>query len=482
MIPVFLVSLIMKQLFYFLLIFLLPEYSFCQQTKQVLPSQEQLAWQQMEYYWFFHFGPNTFTGKEWGHGDEKEEIFNPSQLDCRQWCRIAKAAGAKGVIITAKHHDGFCLWPSKYSTHTIRESKWRNGKGDILKELSQACKDYGLKFGVYLSPWDRNHPDYGTAKYNDVFISMMKEIFTNYGPIWEFWWDGANGEGPNGKKQVYDFNRFEKFVHQISPKTIVFSDIGPGCRWVGNEKGIAGTTNWNYLDTAGFKRGEGAPPVDTLNTGNRFGSNWIPAECDVSVRPGWFYHQEEDSKVKPAKELFQLYLKSVGRGANLLLNVPPDGRGLITKYDSVALIEFRKIKEASFKNNLFRSAEGYYKQGDISKKITSLSDGNAGTIQIMGKEINSVVLKLKANKKVNAVVLKEALKNGQHCAEFKLLLFNKGELVKEIHGTTIGNKRIITFPAVDINSIELIILQQDGTTALSEIEGYHIADDDVSDE
>jgi alpha-L-fucosidase len=471
----------MKQLFFVLLTLTFSVYAFSQPgiPARPAPSPSQMAWHQMEYYWFFHFGPNTFTGKEWGHGDEKEEIFNPAQLDCRQWCRVAKAAGAKGVIITAKHHDGFCLWPSKFSTHTVRESKWRNGKGDVLKELSEACKEYGLKFGVYLSPWDRNHPDYGTEKYNDVFISMMKELFTNYGPIWEFWWDGANGEGPNGKKQVYDFRRFEKFVRQTSPKTIVFSDIGPDCRWVGNENGIAGTTNWNYLDTAGFKRGEGAPSTDTLNTGNRFGSTWIPAECDVSIRPGWFYHKEEDSKVKSPKGLFQLYLKSVGRGANLLLNVPPDPRGLVNENDSAAAAAFRQLKEKSFKQNIFKHASGYYLQRGKTKKVTGISDENSVTVQVMeGTEMYSAGVELKANKKINTVVLKESLRKGQHCAEFKLLLFNsKDELVKEIHGTTIGNKRIITFPAVDISTIELTILQQDGTTAVSEIEGYYIEEE-----
>ncbi len=187
------------------------------------PSAAQLAWHNMEFYLFMHFGPNTFTDLEWGHGNEKEEVFNPTQLDCRQWCRVAKAAGAKGIIITAKHHDGFCLWPSKFSKHTVRESRWKDGKGDVLKELSAACKEYGLKFGVYISPWDRNHPDYGTEKYNDVFVNMMTELFTNYGPIWELWWDGANGEGPNGKKQVYDWKRFKATVRRLSPNTVIFS-------------------------------------------------------------------------------------------------------------------------------------------------------------------------------------------------------------------------------------------------------------------
>jgi len=442
------------------------------------PTNVQLAWHDMEFYLFAHFGPNTFTNLEWGHGNEKEEIFDPTNLNCEQWCRIAKAAGAKGIIITAKHHDGFCLWPSKYSTHTVRESKWKNGKGDVLKDLSLACKKYGLKFGVYISPWDRNHPDYGTEKYNDVFVNMMKELFTNYGPIWELWWDGANGEGPNGKQQVYDWRRFENTVRKLSPNTIVFSDIGPDARWCGNEKGIAGQTNWNTLDTAGFTRGNGAPSVDTLNTGNIDGKNWIPAECDVSIRPGWFYHTEEDDKVKTPQQLFELYLKSVGRGANLLLNVPPDGRGMITKYDSAALVEFKKLKQKNFAVNVFKNANTYHLFNGIIKPAPALCDGNYKTaepVTVAVEQSVGIELKLKKNKQVNCIVLHEDITNGQHCSKFKLLLFNsKAELVKEVYGTTIGRKRIITFPAVSINTIELTIEQQKKATKISEIEAYMI--------
>ena len=271
-----------------------------------LPSAKQLQWHELECYMFVHFGPNTFTDNEWGHGNEQEDIFNPTNLDCEQWCRIAKAAGMKGIIITAKHHDGFCLWPSAYSKHTVRESKWRNGKADVLKELRNACNKYDLKMGVYLSPWDRNHPDYGTEKYNDVYVNMMKEVVKNYGPFFEFWWDGANGEGPNGKKQIYNWRRFEETMRTIAPNTIVFSDIGPDIRWVGNEDGFAGKTNWNYLDTVGFSRGAKAPAQSVLNEGNENGKAWIPAECDVSIRPGWFYHRKEDSLVKTPQQLFQL--------------------------------------------------------------------------------------------------------------------------------------------------------------------------------
>ncbi|TWI81273.1 alpha-L-fucosidase [Lacibacter cauensis] len=454
--------------------------SFGQKATPV-PTPQQLKWHNSEYYLFAHFGPNTFTDKEWGHGDEPEDIFNPAELDCRQWCRIAKQAGATGIIITAKHHDGFCLWPSKYSKHTVRESKWKNGRGDVLKELSQACKEFGLNFGVYISPWDRNHPDYGTEKYNDVFVNMMKELFTNYGPITELWWDGANGEGPNGKKQLYDWKRFKETVRKLSPTTVVFSDVGPDVRWVGNEKGIAGITNWNLLNIDGFTPGIGAPPTDTLNSGNKYGTHWIPAECDVSIRPGWFYHAEEDNKVKSAEELFQLYVKSVGRGATLLLNIPPDRRGKFHANDSAALVGFRKLRQQSFKTNLLQNAATYYLHSGILKKTPALSDGkSATTVTMEATEIHSAGVELKENKKINCIVLKEDLRNGQQCAVFKLLLFDKDDkLIKEITGTTIGRKRILTFPAVNINTVELTILEQKGTTKIAEIEAYYINEQDV---
>lgn len=425
----------------------------------------------MEYYFFVHFGPNTFTDLEWGKGTEKEEVFDPKELDCEQWCRLAKAAGAKGIMITAKHHDGFCLWPSKFSTHTVRESKWKNGKGDVLKELSAACKKYGLKFGVYLSPWDRNHPAYGTPKYNDVFVNMLKEIFTNYGSIWELWWDGANGEGPNGKQQIYDFARFEKVVRKLSPNTIIFSDIGPDARWCGNEKGFAGKTNWNTLDTAGFKRGVGAPPTDTLNSGNIYGKNWIPAECDVSIRPGWFYHKKEDSLIKTPKELFEIYLKSVGRGANLILNVPPDTRGLITQFDSASLIGFKNLRDESFSNDLSKKSTIYFifdNKKKITKKFNDKNDRSFETIT--STESQSIRIVLNQPGKISCIVLKENLTNGQHCAKFKLKILDKDHhLIKEIEGTTIGHKRILTFPEIEAAYIEFSIESQKGPTNIEKL-------------
>jgi alpha-L-fucosidase len=445
-----------------------------------IPTKTQLAWHEMEFYLFAHFGPNTFTDKEWGEGTELEDIFSPTNLDCRQWCRVAKAAGAKGIIITAKHHDGFCLWPSKYSTHTVRESKWKKGKGDVLRELSQACKEYGLKFGVYISPWDRNHPKYGTPEYNDVFVNMMKEIFTNYGPIWELWWDGANGEGPNGKKQVYDWDRFKKTVKVISPNTVIFSDVGPHIRWCGNENGIAGETNWNLLDTAGFTPGAAAPPVDTLNRGNVNGKNWIPAECDVSIRPGWFYHKEEDVKVKTPEQLFQLYLKSVGRGANLLLNVPPDRRGLINEKDSGALIGFKKLREESFKRNLLKNTSQNYVMHYAVMDAKNVVDNNIKTFQTL-KILNErttgndgLLFKFKKSTPINCISLKEPIQNGQTIKQFQITLSSEKKIIKPVNGTTIGRKRLITFPRTEITSISLHIIDGIGTPAIGEIAAYLI--------
>jgi alpha-L-fucosidase len=440
-----------------------------------LPDQKQLAWQNKPFYLFMHFGPNTFTDLEWGKGSEKEEIFNPAQLDCRQWCRIAKAAGASGIVITAKHHDGFCLWPSAFSKHTVAQSSWRNGKGDVLKELSLACREYGLSMGVYLSPWDRNHPAYGTASYNEVFMNMMKEVVRNYGPFFEFWWDGANGEGPNGKKMIYDWNGFELTIRSVAPNTMVFSDIGPDMRWVGNENGIAGATNWNLLDTAGFSRGAGAPPNDTLNQGNVNGKNWIPAECDVSIRPGWFYHAKEDSLVKSPSVLFNIYLKSVGRGANLILNVPPDPRGLISPYDSAALMGFAKLRQEIFDNSLMKKKHRI----EIYEGATELHSPNYKDSIIFAPNRNYKKEWLRVSfddeQMVNCIKLKERIQDGQQIKSFSIQLLDKNFTVLYTNTySTIGHQRILSFPQQKIKYIEVRILDAKQRPVISGIDVYHI--------
>jgi len=414
------------------------------------PTKQQLAWHEKEFYLFMHFGPNTFTNLEWGKGSEDPNVFNPTAIDCNQWASIAKAAGAKGIIITAKHHDGFSLWPSKYSKHTVRESKWMNGKGDVIKMLSEACKKAGIEMGVYISPWDRNHPEYGTAAYNDIYIQTMKELLTGYGNLTELWWDGANGEGPNGKKQVYDFTRFKDSAMSYQPNILIFSDIGPHIRWVGNENGLINETNWNLLDTAGFKRGEGAPANDTLNRGNFNGKNWIGAEADVSIRKGWFYHEEEDSTVKSGKTLFNLYLNSVGHGGNLLLNVPPNRKGLIAPQDSAALMDFRKVREAAFKTNLFKNA-------------------------IIKNNKNEIDICLTATVSINSIQLQEQIKFGQRVIRFEIYAGDNEADMKKIAGsTTIGRKKIIQFPTTTAKCFKVKIIETKASPIMGAVAGYFI--------
>lgn len=442
------------------------------------PTSYQLAWHQQEFYLFVHFGPNTFTDVEWGDGKEHTDIFNPTNLDCRQWCQVAKASGAKGIIITAKHHDGFCLWPSRFSNHTVAQSAWKNGKGDVLRELSDACREYDLKFGVYISPWDRNHPKYGTDDYNDVFVSMMDEIFRNYGPIWELWWDGANGEGPNGKTQVYDWKRFVSFVRGISPATVIFSDVGPDLRWVGNEKGIAGTTNWNTLNIQGFEPGLLAPPTDTLQIGNIYGKEWIPAECDVSIRPGWFYHSAEDQKVKSPEMLFDLYLKSVGRGANLLLNVPPDRRGRFHEADSTSLTGFRKLVSQSFSKDLCAGVMVEMMENGRKKFTHALTDGDVQSYIALDKNLNpECTLTFDQDVDINCVRIKEHLENGQRVREAVLRLVDRqGNELQSIPLTTIGNQRIVTFDTQKVAAVIFRLVDAKGSAEMADISVFRLDD------
>ena len=311
------------------------------------PTDAQLAWQRMEINMFCHFGPNTFTGAEWGSGEEAEEVFAPTNLDCSQWVDVAEQAGMGGIILTAKHHDGFCLWPSAYSIHTVPDSL------DVLRLFVDACRNR-MKAGVYISPWDRNHPTYGTDAYNDVFANTLNEVHTNYGPMFEQWFDGACGEGPNGKKQHYDWPRFMQTMHDLNPLCIIFSDIGPGCRWVGNEEGHTGNPCWSTLNTDGATPSDNKPQPSELETGHKNGANWVPAEVDVSIRPGWFWHANEHPKT--VDELMEIYYNSVGRNGLLLLNVPPDTRGRISAEDSAVLVAFRAERDRIFSHDLAQGA------------------------------------------------------------------------------------------------------------------------------
>ena len=427
-----------------------------------VPSPQQVEWQKMEMNMFAHFGPNTFTGLEWGLGTEAEDLFNPTALDCGQWASIAKAAGFKGIIITGKHHDGFCLWPNPESTHTVAASPWKDGKGDVLKELSEACAAEGLKFGVYVSPWDRNDPHYGSPEYNDVYVRTLESIHDGrYGTIFEQWFDGANGEGPNGKKQVYDWPGFHETVLKLQPAAIMFSDVGPGCRWVGNESGVAGETNWSTLNAEGFTPGAGSPPRESLNMGDIAGADWIPAETDVSIRPGWFWRESENDKVKTVKDLVGIYYTSVGRNSLLLLNVPPDTRGLIDPVDSARLIGFKEALDSIFKENL---AEGAKVSASAARgrgyRAGNILNGDYDSYWAAPDEARSatITFKLAGTKTFNRVMIQEYIPLGQRIKSFTVEASMPDGTWKVIASeTTIGYKRIVLTDRVETDKVRIVI-------------------------
>ena len=404
-----------------------------------VPTEAQLEWQKMEMNMFVHFGPNTFSGLEWGTGMESEDLFRPTELDCRQWARTAKAAGMKGIIITAKHHDGFCLWPNPVSSHSVKDV-------DVLKELSDVCREEGLKFGVYISPWDRNDPAYGTPEYNAKYVETLRSVHDGtYGPIFEHWFDGACGEGPTGKRQEYDWPLFNSTVSSLQPQAIQFSDVGPGCRWVGNESGIAGETNWSTLNADGFTPGAGAPPKKSLNEGDEDGAAWIPAEADVSIRPGWFWRSSEDSRLKTGEELMDIYYSSVGRNALLLLNVPADTRGKIPQVDSLRLMEFRARRDSVFANNL---AAGLRRRG------------------------NEIIVKLKAPAPFNLLLLQEDIRLGQRVSSFKVEADINGAWKEIATATTVGYKRILRLPETTAKRIRITITGSKARPIISEVGVY----------
>ncbi len=433
----------------------------------VLPSASQLAWHELEYYMFIHFGPNTFTDVEWGHGDEDPKVFNPSQLNCKQWAATAKQAGMKGIIITAKHHDGFCLWPSAYSTHTVRESLWKEGEGDVLKELAEACAEEGLLMGVYLSPWDRNHPHYGSEQYNQTFANMLTEVLSNYGPLFEVWFDGANGEGPNGKTQVYNWPLFHQTVYAHQPEAIIFSDGGPGCRWVGNENGFAGTTNWATLNAD--KVYPGYPDFHELTEGHEDGTHWVPAECDVSIRPGWFYSPGTDDKVKSLEHLMEIYFASVGRGANLLLNVPVDRRGLIHSQDSLRLMEFKQERDKTFANEIDKPSRTRASSEMGANSVAHLFDNDLQRVWAASSNASNIVLEYDEPVEFSKLVLQEGIAYGQRVKSFAVDVWHDGAFQEITKQSTIGYKRILVFEELRTDKIRIRILESKAPAVLAEI-------------
>lgn len=451
----------------------------------IVPSPQQLRWQQLELTAFFHFGINTYTGREWGDGTENPKLFNPTALDAKQWVKACKEAGIKQVILTAKHHDGFCLWPSKFTEHSLKNSPWKDGKGDVVKEVADACAAMGVGFGIYLSPWDRNNASYGTEEYNDFFINQLTELLTQYGKVDEVWFDGANGEGPNGKKQVYDFERWYAHIRKLQPQAVI-AVSGPDVRWVGTESGHGREEEWSVVPVGkknksndGSQTKVDAPPAGDM-MGNVLGSRsqlkdgdalkWYPAETDVSIRPGWFYHESEDKKVKTPEYLKEIYFHSVGRNGVLLLNIPPDKRGLLTDYDIAALKVWKEKLNSIFEMNLLNDAKGV---GAV-KKIKSLLDGNDAThysFSMKGKD-NAIEMNLDDEKTCNVLMLQENIRIGQRVEKFVLEYWTNGEWKKATEGTTIGYKRLLEFPAVTTTKVRLRILSARLQPALAEIGLY----------
>ena len=451
-----------------------------------IPSEAQMQWHEMEMNAFVHFTTNTFTDKEWGYGDESPAIFNPTQLDAEQWAKTLKETGFKTMILTCKHHDGFCLWPSKYTEHSVKNSPYKNGKGDVVREASEACKKYGLKFGVYLSPWDRNREDYGTLSYVGYYRNQLRELFTQYGPVFEMWFDGANGGdgyygGAKEKRKIdgatyYDWPTTLNLVHSIQPNVIFFSDAGPGVRWVGNESGIAGETNWNTISTDTLYAGK--PGIEKLlNTGSPDGNKWIPAEVDVSIRPGWFYHAKEDDVVKTPQQLFNIYLTSVGRGSTLLLNVPPDRRGLFHENDVRSLYGFRELLKKEFSVNLAKNAKvtaSSFRSNTKTFSPGNITDGNKNSYWATNDDVTSgsFEINLARTATIKYILLQEYIKLSQRVQSLTVEIWKDNAWQKVADGTTIGYKRILKIDPVSTQKIRVNINDAKACPVISNLEIY----------
>lgn len=459
------------------------------QPNTVLPSPQQLAYQKMEMVGFIHFTVNTYTDKEWGYGDESPEIFNPTKLDAEQWVLAAKAGGMKELILTAKHHDGFCLWPSKFTEHSVKNSPYKNGEGDIVKEFVDACHKHGLKVGLYLSPWDRNHAEYGSPEYITYYRNQLKELLTNYGEINEIWFDGANGgdgfyggakeERKIDREMYYDWKNTFALVKELQPNILIFSDAGPNIRWVGNEHGHAGQTFWSTINAD--KLTIGGSMSDYLNVGESNGNTWLIGQCDVSIRPGWFYHETQDSLVKSPKELMDIYYKSVGRNGVLLVNLPPNKEGLIHDTDITNLKEFKQIIDQTFETNLIKEASintSNYRLENNYFSPNNLLDENSDTYWATDDNLLSAELVIETEKPVtfNKIMLQEPIKFGQRIQEFEILANINNEWKTIAKETTIGYKRLLLTETVTTNQIKLKILEANNVPALSSFEVYYAAE------
>jgi alpha-L-fucosidase len=442
---------------------------------RVVPSPNQLAWQELETIAFAHFGMNTFTDREWGEGTEDPALFNPSALSARQWVRALQDAGLRMLIITAKHHDGFCLWPSRFTEHSVKSSPWHEGQGDVVREAAEACREAGLKFGVYLSPWDRHEPKYADSPaYNEHFRSQLRELLTNYGEVSEVWFDGACGEGPNGKRQEYDWPSYYRVVRECQPGAVIFG-MGPDLRWVGTETGYGRQTEWSVVPMPIKEVAVSQSPyLDELfvpadMTAEDLGSRekiasaralaWYPAETDVSIRPGWFYHADQDDKVKTPAELVDIYFSSVGRNGVLLLNVPPDRRGLIHENDIASLVGMRRILDRTFQVDLASGAKIKASSERKGYPALSILDADRKTYWTAPEGMESAVLELALPKTrtFDVAMLKEEIRVGQRIEEFALEAWDGNSWRPFARATTVGYKRLLRFPEVSAEKVRLVI-------------------------
>ncbi|MEX1130286.1 MAG: alpha-L-fucosidase [Vicinamibacterales bacterium] len=410
------------------------------QTTRPVPSVPQLEWQRDELAMFVHFGINTFTNREWGTGTEDPALFAPARLDARQWARAARQAGHRAMVLTAKHHDGFCLWPTRTTSHSVAKSSWRGGDGDLVREFTDACKAEGLRAGLYLSPWDRNSPVYGDSpRYNDLYAEQLTELLTGYGPLAEVWFDGANGEGPNGRRQVYDWPRVWALVRRLQPDAVMFSDAGPDVRWCGNERGTAGEPNWSTVDPAAvpFPGATGPGVIRALQHGDPDGAVWRPAEADTSIRPGWFYHPEEDGRVRSVDSLVDLYFASVGRNAKLLLNVPPAPHGLLHETDVSRLSACYDRLRALFATDVAAGARATWRRTGERTAVTEVD---------LGREVTTSIARLE-----------EDITKGQTVARFTLSGSDGTSWRVLATGATIGYARLARFEPATLRQVRLTI-------------------------
>mgnify|MGYP000849186983 FL=1 len=446
---------------------------------RVVPTRRQLEWQKLEMTAFIHFTINTFTDMEWGTGKESPELFNPSSLDAEQWVRVLSDAGMKMVIITAKHHDGFCLWPTKTTSHSVASSPWKEGQGDVIRELKDACDRYNMKFGIYLSPWDRNAACYGDSPaYNRFYMEQLTELLTWYGKVDEVWFDGANGEGPDGRRQEYDWQAYYDLIRKLQPDAVT-AIMGEDVRWVGTESGYGRETEWSATVLAPGGTPESvaineALGIDAMSAD--LGSStllqdagsvyWYPAEVDVSIRPGWFWHAPEDTLVKDVDKLVDIYLSSVGRNAVLLLNVPPDNRGLITDHDIKSLQGLKAWIDNLYSTDMLNGARPY------GQGTSNLIDGDSSTSwSPRRKRVASFVPAIAAT--FNIVLLQEDISRGQRVEKFVIEALSGERWDTIATGTTIGYKRMIRFPEVKADEIRLTIVSSRATPHISTFALYH---------